>query len=145
MIEVGEYVSRTEYIKKYNSNVGYALHVQNSIKKDDYARLSTGKIVKIIGIRENNVNKKAIYYGIYDTDWFDSSATENFSADITDLIEVGDIVEMYDVLNKDVIYIWNKEMLKAVKEDVANGIKIRRILTKEQYEANCYKVKEEIC
>ena len=90
-------------------------------------------------------NKKAIYYGIYDTDWFDSSATENFSADITDLIEVGDIVEMYDVLNKDVIYIWNKEMLKSVKEDVANGIKIRTILTKEQYEANCYKVKEEIC
>lgn len=88
MIEVGEYVSRTEYIKKYNSNVGYALHVQNSIKKDDYARLSTGKIVKIIGIRENNVNKKAIYYGIYDTDWFDSSAVENFSEEIIDLIEV---------------------------------------------------------
>ena len=145
MIEVGEYVSRTEYIKKYNSNVGYALHVQNSIKKDDYARLSTGKIVKIIGIRENNVNKKAIYYGIYDTDWFDSSATENFSADITDLIEVGDIVEIYDVLFEGVIYIWNEKMLKTVKEDVINGIKIRRILTKEQYEANCYKVKEEIC
>lgn len=47
---------------------------------------------------------------------------------------------MYDVLNEDVIYIWNEEILKAVKEDVNNGIKIRRILTKEQYEANCYKV-----
>lgn len=66
------------------------------------------------------------------------------SKNIIDLIEVGDIVEMYDVLNEDVIYIWNEEMLKAVKEDVANGIKIRRILTKEQYEANCYKVKEEL-
>lgn len=65
------------------------------------------------------------------------------SKNIIDLIEVGDIVEIFDVLNEDVIYIWNEEMLKAVKEDVANGIKIRRILTKEQYEANCYKVKEE--
>lgn len=65
------------------------------------------------------------------------------SKNIIDLIEVGDIVEIFDVLNKDVIYIWNEKMLKAVKEDVNNGIKIRRILTKEQYEANCYKVEEE--
>lgn len=91
-IEVGDYVSRKEYLKKYNSNVGYALHVQNNIKKDDYARLNTGEIVKVIGIRENKVNKKAIYYGIYDTDWFDSSAVENFSPNIIDLIEVGDYV-----------------------------------------------------
>ena len=63
------------------------------------------------------------------------------SEDLIDLIEKGDIVEMYDVLNEDVIYIWNEEMLKAVKEDVANGIKIRRILTKEQMEANQYVVK----
>lgn len=91
-IEAGNYVSRKEYLKKYNSNVGYALHVQNNIKKDDYARLNTGEIVKAIGIRENKVNKKAIYYGIYDTDWFDSSAVENFSPNIIDLIEVGDYV-----------------------------------------------------
>ena len=63
------------------------------------------------------------------------------SEDLIDLIEKGDIVEIFDVLNEDVIYIWNEEMLKAVKEDVANGIKIRRILTKEQMEANQYVVK----
>ena len=62
---------------------------------------------------------------------------------LVELVEVGDIVEIFDVLNEDVIYIWNEEMLKAVKEDVNNGIKIRRILTKELFEANCYKVKEE--
>ena len=138
-------LSRKDYLKKDNSNVGYALYVQDNIRKDDYVRLNTGEIVKVIGIKENNVNKKAIYYGFYDTDWFDSSAVENFSEKIIDLIEVKDIVEIYDVLFEDVIYIWNEKMLKTVKEDVNNGIKIRRILTKEQYEANCYKVKEEIC
>lgn len=87
-IEVGEYVSRKEYLKKYNSNVGYALYIQNNIKRNDYARLNTGKIVKVIGIKENNINKKAIYYGTYEQDWFDSGAVENFSNNIIDLIEV---------------------------------------------------------
>ena len=32
------------------------------------------------------------------------------------------------------------EMLEALKEDITNGIKIRRILTHQQYMANCYKV-----
>lgn len=136
-------LSRKDYLKKDNSNVGYALYVQDNIRKDNYVRLNTGEIVKAIGIKENNVNKKAIYYGFYDTDWFDSSAVENFSENIIDLVEVGDIVEIFDVLNEDVIYIWNEEMLKAVKEDVANGIKIRRILTKEQMASIEYKVEED--
>ncbi len=85
-------ISKKEYLKKHDSNVGYALYVQDNIKKDDYARLNTGEIVRVIGIRENNLNKKAIYYGMYKTDWFDSAATENFSDNIIDLIEVGDYV-----------------------------------------------------
>ncbi len=53
MIEVNEYVrtnniSRKEYLKKYDSNVGYALYVQDNIRKDDYVRLNTGNIVKVI-------------------------------------------------------------------------------------------------
>ena len=59
-------ISRKEYLKRDDSNVGYALHVQNNIKKDDYARFNTGEIVKVTGIRENQVNKKAIYFGAYD-------------------------------------------------------------------------------
>lgn len=134
------YISRKKYLKKYNSEVGYALHVQKSIKKDDYARLNTGEIVKVIGIKENNVNKKAIYYGIYEHDWFDCAAVENFSANIIDLIEVGDIVHTYDVLSEDVFHIWDDSSLQALKEDVKNGIGIKSILTKEQYEKYSYKV-----
>ena len=54
------------------------------------------------------------------------------SENIIDLIEVGDIVYTYDVLNYDVIYIYDNEMLKAVKQDIEQGIKIKTIWTKEQ-------------
>lgn len=133
-------ISKKEYLKKYDSNVGYALYVQDNIKKDDYARLNTGEIVKVIGIRENNVTKKAIYFGIYDEDWCDSAAVENFSENIIDLIEVGDIVHTRDVLNEDIVYIWSEEYLKALKEDLNSGIELVDILTFEQYTRNCYTV-----
>ena len=32
------YISKKEYLKRDDSNVGYALHVQNNIKKDKYRR-----------------------------------------------------------------------------------------------------------
>lgn len=141
-IDAGDYVSRKEYLKKYNSNVGYALHVQNNIKKDDYARLNTGEIVKVIGIRENKVNKKAIYYGIYDTDWFDSSAVENFSPNIIDLIEVGDYVngervaEIYKDREHPIIYLehW---------EDYIFDKEIDNVVTKEQFASMEYKIEAE--
>ena len=41
-----------KYLEKYDSNVGYALYVIDNIKKDDYARLNTGQIVKVKGIKE---------------------------------------------------------------------------------------------
>ena len=81
-------ISRKEYLKKYDSNVGYALYVQDNIRKDDYAWLNTGNIVKVIGIKANTVNKRAIYHGFYKQDWFDSAAVENFSDNIIDLVEV---------------------------------------------------------
>lgn len=145
-IEVGEYVSRKEYMKKYDSNVGYALHIQKNIKKDDYARLNIGQIVKVIGIRKNNVNKKAIYYGIYDTDWFDSSAVENFSNDIIDLIEVGDYVNgrlvlQVDYKNKNVCLLIPFTDTQANTNICWYGYEdIKSIVTKEQFENISYKV-----
>lgn len=72
----------------------------------------------------------------------DSEITKH-SFNITDLIEVGDIVFIQDVLNNDFVYIYDDEMLKAVKEDIEEGLEITQILTHELYEANCYKVKGE--
>lgn len=142
-------ISKKEYLKRDDSNVGYALHVQNNIKKDDYARLNIGEIVKVTGIRENQVDKKAIYFGIYDDDWCNSAAVENFSENIIDLIEVGDIVNGRLVLQVD----YKKQnvcLLIPLTDTKANtnimwyGYEdIKTILTHEQYNANCYKVKGE--
>ena len=141
-------ISRKEYLKKYDSNVGYALYVQDNIRKDDYVRLNTGNIVKVIRIKANTVNKRAIYYGFYKQDWFDSAAVENFSDNKIDLIEVGDIIK-YRIDNisttletkgyiKGIVDIADEEMLQRIKSD--KNYNILEILTKEQYMANCYKV-----
>lgn len=137
-------ISKKEYLQRYDSNVGYALYVQDNIKKDDYARLNTGEIVRVIGIRENNVNKKAIYYGMHETDWFDSLAVENFSDNIIDLIECGDILEIkegddicYLGLAKDTITVNYTD----IKESIENKeCELLAILTHEQFKQNCYKV-----
>lgn len=149
-------ISRKEYLKKYDSNVGYALYVQDNIRKDDYVRLNTGNIVKVIGIKANTVNKRAIYYGFFKQDWFDSAAVENFSDNIIDLIEVGDYVNGYKTINIIKNKINNNKLIAAGNMDYefetvkelteTNGIKllgnkdIKTILTKESYMANCYKV-----
>lgn len=149
MIEVNEYVrtnniSRKEYLKKYDSNVGYSLYVQDNIRKDDYVRLNTGNIVKVIGIKANTVNKRAIYYGFYKQDWFDSAAVENFSDNIIDLIENKDVLKvridktiMFFGMDEDTSDIKYKELI----ENIENGeYELLEILTHEQFEANCYKV-----
>lgn len=143
-----KYLSKKEYLNKHHSNVGYALYVQDNIRKDDYVRLNTGNIVKVIGIKANTVNKRAIYYGFYKQDWFDSAAVENFSDNKIDLIEVGDIIK-YRIDNisttletkgyiKGIVGIADEEMLQRIKSD--KNYNILEILTREQYMANCYKV-----
>ena len=154
-IEVGDMeginkrcISRKEYLKKYDSNVGYALYVQDNIRKDDYVRLNTGNIVKVIGIKANTVNKKAIYYGFTKHDWFDSAAVENFSDNIIELIEVKDVIK-YRINNisttletkgyvEGIVDISDEEMLQKIKND--KNYEILEILTKESYMANRYKV-----
>lgn len=132
-------ISKKEYLKRDDSNVGYALYVQNNIKKGDYARLNTGEIVKVTGIRENQVNKKAIYFGAYDEDWCDSAAVENFSENIIDLIEVGDYVNGKYVkeINQ---YKDGKSIIALI--GIIDEKNIKTILTHEQYNANCYKIEQ---
>lgn len=63
------------------------------------------------------------------------------SFNIIDLIECGDIVETFDVLHNEIVYIWNEEMLKALKEDIENGIQIKSIVTHESFNSIKYEVK----
>ncbi len=138
---MNKYLSKKEYLEKYDSNVGYALYVQDNIKRDDYVRLNTGEIVKVIGIKENKLNKKAIYYGVYEQDWFDSMAVENFSDKPIDLIEVGDLIKTNE--EKTIIHIYDIDTLEAVKEDIEEGhFTIETIVTHEMFESIEYKVEE---
>ena len=146
---MNKYLSKKEYLEKYDSNVGYALYVQNNIKRDDYARLNTGEIVRVIGIKENKLNKKAIYYGVYEQDWFDSMAVENFSDKPIDLIEEGDYVNGYKVISADYDVIDDKT--ECIELDLNNNYQynfisarqIKTILTKEQMASIEYKVEED--
>lgn len=142
---MNKYLSRKEYLEKYDSNVGYALYIQDNIKRDDYARLNTGEIVRVIGIKENKLNKKAIYYGVYEQDWFDSIAVENFSDKPIDLIEEGDYVNGYKVTRiEDNYYPKTKCIICEnynVKHIFDNKV-IKSIVTHEQFASIEYKVEE---
>lgn len=67
------------------------------------------------------------------------------SKQLIDLIEVGDIVNGFPVLEP----IYNGNVMYGIDEGYENFKKsfgdIKTILTKEQYEANCYKVGGEKC
>lgn len=113
------------------------------IKVGDYIRTKLGYIIKVeertvifnMGYKEEYVEMESTKYGFC----FEEEITKH-SSNIIDLVEVGDIVEIIDVLNVDIHYIWNEAMLNAVKGDIKNGLALGRILTKEQFKANCYKV-----
>ena len=69
------------------------------------------------------------------------------SKNIIDLIEVGDYVNGHKV--EDITYLEGTKIILGFEEPAAFCViknkRIKTILTKEIFEANCYKVKEEIC
>ena len=78
---------------------------------------------------------------MYKTDFLYNRIVKQ-SNNIIDLIQIGDLVELIDVLNQEIICIWDDEMLKAGRKDIENGLKIGRILSKEKYNQECFEVVE---
>ena len=109
------------------------------IKIDEYIRLDNGEIGKVIDIKEN---PKRVVYSEYGEIALRSSILKH-SEDLIDLIEVGDIVNGFPVLEP----IYNGNVIYGIDEGYENFKKsfgdIKTILTKEQFEANCYKVEGE--
>lgn len=64
------------------------------------------------------------------------------SKNIIELIKIGDIVVILDAKfnSKDCVFIGDIEMLEAVRDDTKIRCKLLKILTKEQFEQNCYKL-----
>lgn len=114
------------------------------IKVGEYVRTDMG-ICKIASIKGTDKERRYcidICFPNYDLCFVNLGMIKKHSPNIIDLIEVGDIVEIFDVLHNDIIFIWNEEMLKALREDIENGIQIKSITTKEQFNSIKYTVKE---
>ena len=112
------------------------------IEVGDYVRSRAGHFYKITRIDENGL----IYWNKIQCGWSMEQLKDivvKHSKNIIDLVEVGDIVHIKDVLHEDITYIWSEDYLKALKEDIQNGIKLVSILTKEQMQSIEYKVEED--
>lgn len=126
--------------------MGYALHVQDNIKENDYFRTTTGEIFKAVASKYGKV-----YYAFGEHYWVDSIAITNFKENIKDLIQAGDIV-VYKIrglehYNVDIV----KEYTEArtLKTELRIGlysleqVEIKQILTKEKFGNECFKVEEQ--
>lgn len=108
------------------------------IQVGEYVRTNKGEIAKVVGIDDDKWLETTSHIGFVEP----PEDIKKHSKNIIDLIGVGDIVEIFDVLHNDIIYIWSEEMLKALKEDIESGIQIKAVLTKEQFENMQYKVED---
>lgn len=109
------------------------------IKVGEYVRTDKGEIAKVSSVAgETFEDVIGIGFQAFNTEPYVKGNVIKHSSNIIDLIEVGDIVETFDVLHNDIVYIWNEEMLKALKEDIENGIGIKSIVTKERFKNSEY-------
>ena len=119
----------------------------------DYVRTKDGYIFKILtkentnygccGITDSNNTKYTTY--TYNKRSFNDIKNKivNHSKNIIDLIEVGDIVKLDDeFIEYRLIDVFDESIIEGLKQDVKTGVKIKSILTKEQYMQNCYEIPE---
>lgn len=121
------------------------------LKCGDYVRTKNGEIHKVIEVKENRyiTNFADYFYYRYDNNMggFKSNIA-NHNKQPIELIEVKDVIK-YRINNisttletkgyvEGIVDISDEEMLQRIKSD--KNYHILEILTKEQFEANCYKV-----
>lgn len=108
------------------------------IKENEFIRTKTGKIDKVI-----NNNYYMSQYIECEKRIVEKENIVKHSFNIIDLIEVEDLVFIEINGRSDWIYVYNEEMIETIIEHVKTGMKIKLILTHEQYERKCYTVEEE--
>lgn len=114
------------------------------IEVNEYVRTKEGEIHKVIKIIEDDGDWD--YYCCGNNVGYFAMDIANHSKHLIDLIEVGDFVNGYRVISID--YDVTNDTTECIELDLNsnyqyNFISIRQIqtiLTKEQFEANCYKV-----
>ena len=129
--------------------------INKDIEVGDYVRTNDGLIFKIFtktkttygfcGLTDSS-NKKYSTYTYGKGNCIDNNIKGKIvkhSKNIIDLIEVGDLLFINDFSYYNFIYIYDETMLEDLKEVVKKDIKIKQILTHEQYMQNCYTVERE--
>lgn len=114
------------------------------IEVGDYVRTKEGEIHKVIKIIEDDGDWD--YYCCGNNVGYFAMDIANHSKHLIDLIEVGDFVNGYRVISVD--YDVTNDTTECIELDLNsnyqyNFISIRQIqtiLTKEQFDANCYEV-----
>lgn len=126
--------------------------MENKIQVEEYIRTYEGIIGKIKRIELDEIDKSLKWYvfdkkrydiNIIDEIYINKPYIKKHSFNIIDLLEVEDIVKMKDndMDYLEIIYINDKKMLEAVREDSEdNNIKIVSIITKKQLESMEYEV-----
>ena len=118
------------------------VRVNNDIEVNEYVRTKDGVIGKVIKVLSNRVFLDNLGYAVLIRD------IVKHCKQLIDLTEIGDIlkikiseewVEKQDTIK--FIVVGQTYTITEIKECLENGLfKIIQILTKEQFEANCYKV-----
>ena len=117
------------------------------IEANEYVRTNSGLIFKVNEITYDEEYKDYLYKESFLlVDWKENIVKH--SKQLIDLIEIGDIlkikiseewVEKQDTIK--FIVVGQTYTITEIKECLENGLfKIIQVLTKEQFEANCYKV-----
>lgn len=123
--------------------------MEDRIEIGKYGRTNFGKIIKFAWLEDSEgktiKNKVILINGNkVSNDFYYFHEKENIvkhSKQLIDLIEVGDIVEIRTGLHSSFKYfVENEDNLLLLEEKVKQFWNIKTILTKEQFEANCYKV-----
>lgn len=123
--------------------------MEDRIEIGKYGRTNFGKIIKFTWLEDSEgktiKNKVILINGNkVSNDFYYFHEKENIvkhSKQLIDLIEVGDIVEIRTGLHSSFKYfVENEDNLLLLEEKVKQFWNIKTILTKEQFEANCYKV-----
>ena len=122
----------------------------NKIEVGEYVKTKEGRIAQIKSIDyEAGIYRfdRIIYINdfrmkedvLYNNEMFKKLIVKH-SKQLIDLIEVGDIVEIRTGLHSSFKYfVENEDNLLLLEEKVKQFWNIKTILTKEQFEANCYK------
>lgn len=116
------------------------------IKVGEYVRTYNGLIGQVVQITNSNNYAIRIYNG---AEYVVRAVIAKHSCNIIDLIEIGDIVNGYRILNIVDLDNSDKKVFTICKSDFKDICRvwseedIETILTHELYNANCYKVKGE--